>query len=132
MSKKELTTYEEMLLEDARGLRQEELILEVTEAMARALRSSGLTKTEFAARLGKSKGFVSQVLGGGSNLTLRTLADISGALGCKPQFQLKPEKACQAERSRADSPVADVAEAEGSAALSRRRPGRPVPGGLEW
>jgi transcriptional regulator with XRE-family HTH domain len=95
MSKKELTTYEEMLLEDARGLRQEELILEVTEAMARALRSSGLTKTELAARLGKTKGFVSQVLGGGSNLTLRTLADISGALGCKPQLQLKPEKACQ-------------------------------------
>ena len=95
MSQKELTTYEEMLLEDSRGLRQEELIVEVTEAMARALRSSGLTKTELAARLGKTKGFVSQILGGGSNLTLRTLADISGALGCNVQVQLKPEKPAQ-------------------------------------
>lgn len=88
MSKKEATTYEAMLLEDSRGLRQEELILEVTEAMARALRQSGLTKTELAERLGKTKSFVSQVLGGGSNLTLRTLADISGALGCKAQVTL--------------------------------------------
>jgi transcriptional regulator with XRE-family HTH domain len=93
MNTKELTTYEEMLLEDSRGLQQEELILEVTEAMAQALRSSGLTKTELAERLGKSKGFVSQILGGGKNLTLRTLADIAGALGCKVQVELKPEKA---------------------------------------
>lgn len=93
MSKKELSTYEEMLLEDARGLRQEELILEVTEAMARALRSSGLTQTELAARLGKSKGFISQILGGGSNLTLRTLADVSAALGCTVEVQLKLQKA---------------------------------------
>lgn len=94
MSQKELSTYEELLQEDPQGLRQEELILEVTEAMARALRTSGLTKTELAARLGKSKGFVSQILGGGKNLTLRTLADVSGALGCKVQVQLKPENVC--------------------------------------
>jgi transcriptional regulator with XRE-family HTH domain len=93
MSTKELTTYDEMLQEDSRGLQQEELILEVTEAMALALRSSGMTKTELAARLGKSKGFVSQILGGGKNLTLRTLADVAGALGCKVQVELNPEKA---------------------------------------
>lgn len=77
------TAYEEMLQEDARGLRQEELIIEVTEALARALRSSGLTQTELASRLGKTKGFVSQIMGGGNNLTLRTLADVAAALGCK-------------------------------------------------
>jgi transcriptional regulator with XRE-family HTH domain len=92
MSTKEPTTYDEMVLEDAAGVRQEELILEVTEAMARALRSSGLTQAELADRMGKSKGFVSQILGGGRNLTLRTLADVAGALGCKVQIQLKPEQ----------------------------------------
>ncbi|MFL6196295.1 MAG: helix-turn-helix domain-containing protein [Thermoanaerobaculia bacterium] len=92
MSKKEPTTYDEMAREDPSGILQEELILEVTEAMARALRSNGLTQAELAERMGKSKGFVSQVLGGGRNLTLRTLADIAGALGCKVQVQLKPEK----------------------------------------
>lgn len=90
MDDRELTTYEEMELEDARGLRQEELILEVTETMAKALEASGITQTELAARLGKTKGYVSQLLGGGRNLTLRTLADVADALGCRVQIQICP------------------------------------------
>jgi transcriptional regulator with XRE-family HTH domain len=90
MSEKVLSTYEELLAE---GLRQEELILDATEALARALRSCGMTQSELAARLGKTKGFVSQILGGGKNLTLRTLADVAGALGCKVEIQLRAEKA---------------------------------------
>ncbi len=93
MSEKTLSTYEELLAEDPAGLRQEELILDATEALARALRSSGLTQSELAARLGKTKGFISQILGGGKNLTLRTLADVAGALGFKVQIQLQAEKA---------------------------------------
>ena len=99
MMDKELTTYEEMELEDAQGLRQEELIIEVTEALARALRSSGLTQTELAARLGKTKGFVSQIMGGGNNLTLRTLADVAGAIGCRIQVNLVPESKSSVARS---------------------------------
>jgi transcriptional regulator with XRE-family HTH domain len=91
MKTKELSTYEEMEQEDARGLRQEELIVEVTEALARALRSSGLTQSEVASRLGKTKGFVSQIMAGGNNLTLRTLADVAGAIGCKVGVNLLPE-----------------------------------------
>jgi transcriptional regulator with XRE-family HTH domain len=87
-----LTSYEEMEQEDPRGLRQEELIVEVTEAMARALRTSGLTQAEIATRLGKTKGFISQVLGGGKNLTLRTLADVAGAIGCRVEVKLVQER----------------------------------------
>ena len=90
MNKSDLTAYEEMESEDARGLRQEELIVEVTEALARGLRTSGLTKSELAARLGRSKGFVSQVMGGGRNLTLRTLADMAAAIGCRVRVDLVP------------------------------------------
>ncbi|HSS50950.1 MAG TPA: helix-turn-helix transcriptional regulator [Thermoanaerobaculia bacterium] len=93
MSEKSLSTYEELLAEDPDGLRQEELILDATETLARALRSSGLTQSELAARLGKTKGVVSQILGGGKNLTLRTLADVAGALACKVRIQLRAEKA---------------------------------------
>ena len=88
MTQREATTYEAMELEDASGLRQEELIVEVTEALARALATSGLTRSQLAARLGRTKGFVSQVLGGGRNLTLRTLADLAGALGCHVRVDL--------------------------------------------
>jgi transcriptional regulator with XRE-family HTH domain len=65
-----------------RLLRQEELILEITEALSEALEKEGITKTELAERLGKTKGFVSQILAGGRNLTLRTIADVADALNC--------------------------------------------------
>ena len=48
-----------------RLVRQEELILQVTETLTQALDEAGVTKAELARRLGKSPGFVSQVLGGG-------------------------------------------------------------------
>lgn len=105
MKEQELTTYEEMELEDARGLRQEELIIEVTEALARALRSSGLTQSELAVRLGKTKGFVSQIMSGGRNLTLRTLADVAGAIGCRVQMNLVSET-----KSGAANPAATASE----------------------
>lgn len=98
MKDKGLTSYEEMELEDAQGLRQEELIVEVTEALARALRSSGLKQSELAERMGKTKGFVSQIMSGGNNLTLRTLADVAGAIGCRVQVNLVAEKKCAVAR----------------------------------
>lgn len=102
MKEKAPSTYDELLAEDPRGLQQEELILEATEALARALQSSGITQSELAARLGKTKGFVSQILGGGKNLTLRTLADVAGALGCKVQIQLRAEKSANLSQSSQD------------------------------
>ena len=47
-----------------RLVRQEELILDVTETLTQALEQAGVTKAELARRLGRSPGFVSQVLGG--------------------------------------------------------------------
>ena len=74
-----------------RLLRQERLILDVTEALAGALEDGGVTRAELARRLGRTPGFVTQVLGGGRNLTLRTIADIAGALSRQPSFELSCE-----------------------------------------
>ena len=74
-----------------RMVRQEELILDVTERLAVELVKAGVTKAELARRLGRTPGFVSQVFGGGRNLTLRTIADIAGALSVRPSFKLSPE-----------------------------------------
>lgn len=76
-----------------RLLRQEELILEVTEALASALNQTGITRVELANRLGKSKSFVSQLFGGGRNLTLRTVADVADALGHSVRIVIRPEQA---------------------------------------
>ena len=62
-------------------LAQEELILEVTETICELLEKEKISRKELADRLGKSKGFVSQLLNGGRNLTLRTVADILHVLG---------------------------------------------------
>jgi transcriptional regulator with XRE-family HTH domain len=63
------------------GVLGEKLILEVTEALSEAIEERGLTRSEVAKRLGKTKGFVSQLLAGGRNLTLRTVTDIADAIG---------------------------------------------------
>jgi len=64
-------------------LAREELILEVTETICDLLEIEKVSRKELADRLGKSKGFISQLLNGGRNLTLRTVADILHVLGYK-------------------------------------------------
>lgn len=64
-------------------LAQEELILEVTETICDILENEKISRKELADRLSKSKGFISQLLNGGRNLTLRTIADILHVLGYK-------------------------------------------------
>jgi len=85
------TTYDKLLARSERTrrlLRQEELIIDVTEALAEVLVAKGMTRSELAKRLGKSKSFVTQILGGDRNLTLRTLADVADALDCQPRLKL--------------------------------------------
>lgn len=67
---------------------EELLIAEVTEAIWQAMENEGCSKTELAKRMGASKGYISQVLNGSRNMTLRTLADICHALAVKPDFHL--------------------------------------------
>lgn len=74
-----------------RLVRQEELLLDVTETLTQALEAAGVTRAELARRLGRSPGFVSRVFGGGRNLTLRTVADIAAALSLRPALALSPE-----------------------------------------
>ncbi|MGO9175693.1 MAG: helix-turn-helix domain-containing protein [Desulfobaccales bacterium] len=79
-------TLMDQYLEDpefAKLMAQGDLIMEVTETLCELLEKEKVSRKELADRLGKSKGFVSQLLNGGRNLTLRTLADILHALGYK-------------------------------------------------
>ena len=67
--------------EFARLMAQGDLIMEVTETLCELLDKEKVSRKELADRLGKSKGFISQLLNGGRNLTLRTVADILHVLG---------------------------------------------------
>ncbi|MFA5515936.1 MAG: helix-turn-helix transcriptional regulator [Desulfuromonadales bacterium] len=79
--------------ENAKLLAQELLITEVTELIWKAMEESGITKSELAGRMQATKGYVSQLLNGSRNMTLRTLADICFALGSRPVFNFGSEAA---------------------------------------
>jgi len=52
------------------------------------MRERGISRADLAARMGVSPGRVSQILGGGENLTLRTLAALAAALDARFDFAL--------------------------------------------
>jgi len=74
--------------QEERLLDQERLILHVTEVVVGLMHETNVSRQDLATRLGKSKGFVSQLLSGERNMTLRTLADLGHALGYR--FALRP------------------------------------------
>jgi plasmid maintenance system antidote protein VapI len=69
---------------------QEQLIVAVAECIWQHMEERKVTKADIAAALGKSKAFVTQILNGSRNMTLRTLSDIAFALGAKCEIQLRP------------------------------------------
>jgi transcriptional regulator with XRE-family HTH domain len=67
----------------------------------------GLTRADLASRMGVSPGRVSQVLSGGENLTLRTLASIATALDARFELDLRPQEAGHGHAE--DAPQAEAA-----------------------
>lgn len=71
---------------------QERLIVDVAEEIYAAMeRGEGVSRAGLAQRLGKSRAFVTQILSGSRNLTLRSIADIAGALGQRVELRLRPQ-----------------------------------------
>ncbi len=90
-----ITSDYDRLMEDPatrRSLREEELIIEVTEALTQALHLRGLNQTVLANRLGKTRGFVSRLLNGSRNLTLRSIARMADALDCRVRVEFEPRE----------------------------------------
>lgn len=83
-----------------RLVKQEAFILDVTEAMARAIEASGLKRSEIAERLGCSKSLVTQWLSGDANLTLRSISDFADALALSPKLELLSSSDCALESVR--------------------------------
>jgi transcriptional regulator with XRE-family HTH domain len=69
---------------------RERLANEVTELISRVMREQKVTRAELADRLGKSRPFVTKLLRGGSNMTIRTIADVFHALGLSLRVVERP------------------------------------------
>jgi transcriptional regulator with XRE-family HTH domain len=61
------------------------------EAVAYALRQSGLTQKEFASRLGKSQSLISEILKGTRNATPALIGDMARVLNC-PRVVLESKR----------------------------------------
>ena len=96
------------------------LVTQLTNEINWLMRERGLTRADLAARMGVSAGRVSQILGGGENLTLRTLAALSTALDARFDIQLGTLKAEDTYRSR-ETADAEAASAENHHPLTRAK-----------
>lgn len=76
--------------EEMRLLQQEWLILEVTELVGNVMEEKGVRKKDLAEELGRSKGYITQLLDGRANMTLRTISDVMWALGCSLSVGARP------------------------------------------
>ena len=65
---------------------QNELFRQVTDYMEK----TGINQTQLAEKLGVTKGYVSQIVNGNFNYTLKKLIQLSLAIGMVPQIQYKP------------------------------------------
>jgi transcriptional regulator with XRE-family HTH domain len=109
----------------------EELSLLVTQLMNEInwhMRERGLTRADLASRMGVSPGRISQVLSGGENLTLRTLASIATALDARFEMDLRPREtgngavgAASQPAVAAERPRTQVPSFGRASASSRRR-----------
>jgi transcriptional regulator with XRE-family HTH domain len=71
-----------------RAFAQERLIVATTEALWARMEERGMNKAELAASLTCSKAYISQLLNGTRNMTLRTLADVAFSLACTAKIYL--------------------------------------------
>jgi transcriptional regulator with XRE-family HTH domain len=93
------TLLEEFVSTEAgmRRFQQERAISAVTGLISQAMDEKELTRAKLAAKLGTTKGWVTQLLDGDANKTIRTVADVLAVMGqelriaCQP-IQIGPHK----------------------------------------
>ncbi len=88
-----MKTQHEILMEDPefrRLLSIEALVAEASEVIARLMAQQKVSKADLARRLNKSRAWVTQLLSGKANMTVRTLADVVYALDGEVKLHAQP------------------------------------------
>jgi len=75
---------------------EEGAILDFTEALYDAMQRQGVTRAELARRLGTSQAYITRVLSGNANFTLKTMAKLAHALGMQLDVGLSPQERTEA------------------------------------
>ena len=80
--------------------RTEEVIIAFTEKVVAAMRERDMSRVELAQRLGVSKAFVTKLLNGNTNLTIRTMVSLAAALECELLVDIQPRSKSSHDRLR--------------------------------
>ena len=75
-----------------RDYQEEGAALDFSEMLHVAMEEPGVTRAELACRLGTSQAYITRVLGGRANFTLKTMAKLAHALGLQLEVGLAPQK----------------------------------------
>ena len=89
--------------DNRRLLREEELIVGVAEAIWREMEKQDVSRAALAKLMDATPGYITQILSGQRNLTLRTLADIADALDSGVRVKL-----CRNAQTLSESSVFSV------------------------
>ena len=98
----------------------EGVLLAATERICELMDKHGISRAELARRLGKSRAYVTRMLNGQPNMTLKTLTQIAVALG--EGIDLFVPSSVREERARAQA--AHDAQKQPAAEAARRKPRR--------
>lgn len=78
--------------------RLEKILIQLGEDICRLMRDQQISRAEVAERLGVSRAYVTRVLNGNPNLTIKTLLKLSDALGHELAISFTPKPDISAAR----------------------------------
>ena len=104
--------------------RLERVLFGLSEEISSQINAQGLTRTEFARRLDASPAYVTKILNGYQNVTVKSLLKISDALGTELSVTLSP----RVQLTQATQSV-EMAIARSFVPVEPERIGRQIPEG---
>jgi transcriptional regulator with XRE-family HTH domain len=78
----------------------EGLMIDVTEQIVREMENNNISRTQLAQKLGCSNAYITKLLSGTGNLTLKKLLEISAALDCTLDLAFVPKKQIEKQSRR--------------------------------
>ena len=69
---------------------EEGLVLEITETICELMQKRNIKRSELARKLGVDKSYITQLLDGSSNMTLKTVSDVLFCLDSRAKIQIEP------------------------------------------
>jgi transcriptional regulator with XRE-family HTH domain len=89
---KKTLSFSEMFdgLKDSPAFKTEEAILDFTEKLCDIMKEKGISRADLAVRLGVSRAYVTKLLNGNPNLTLKSFVAIADAVGCEFRMDMCP------------------------------------------